>query len=323
MVTPGVPPIPHVGGPISGPGVPTVLIGGMPAACLGDMAVCVGPPATIIMGCPTVMIGPGGGGGGGGGAGSSGAGSATTSAKQALTDNIESTTKDEHWIEFELVDKAGNLISGIPYKLKDTESKESKSVVRLDGKIRRDSIKDGEAEVQLFHLSNAEWSKSEAEIGEKVKLTSDVEGFEDDTKATVSIFKKDIKRADFVFITFESSVQGGKIEVEWEFVLPDDQDEEVKSTNMRQEYSTPQYYFEVVVEMCKARSGLLKFKDWMEIELKDEEGKGFADEEYLLYLSNGEIRRGRLDNNGYKKEEKLPPGPSNLKFPNLSDTLNQ
>ena len=41
--------------------------------------------------------------------------------------------------------------------------------------------------------------------------------------------------------------------------------------------------------------------------LKDEEGKGFADEEYLLYLSNGEIRRGRLDRNGYKKEEKLPP----------------
>jgi len=57
MVTPGVPPIPHVGGPITGPGCPTVLIGGMPAAVMGDMCVCTGPPDTIILGSTGVMIG--------------------------------------------------------------------------------------------------------------------------------------------------------------------------------------------------------------------------------------------------------------------------
>jgi uncharacterized Zn-binding protein involved in type VI secretion len=56
MVTPGVPPIPHVGGPIS-LGCPTVLIGGMPAARLGDMCVCVGPPDAIALGSTTVLIG--------------------------------------------------------------------------------------------------------------------------------------------------------------------------------------------------------------------------------------------------------------------------
>lgn len=93
MVTPGVPPIPHVGGPITGPGVPTVLIGGVPAATMGDMCTCVGPPdtivlgsvgvliggkpaarmgdqcahgGTIVIGMPTVLIGEAGGGGGGG-----------------------------------------------------------------------------------------------------------------------------------------------------------------------------------------------------------------------------------------------------------------
>ena len=55
MVDP--PPKPHVGGPITGPGVATVLIGGMPAAVVGDMATCAGPPDTIIMGSATVMIG--------------------------------------------------------------------------------------------------------------------------------------------------------------------------------------------------------------------------------------------------------------------------
>ncbi|KAA0592742.1 putative Zn-binding protein involved in type VI secretion [Azospirillum lipoferum] len=57
MVTPGVPPIPHVGGPLTGPGMPTVLIGGLPAACVGDLCVCVGPPDTIVKGSATVLIG--------------------------------------------------------------------------------------------------------------------------------------------------------------------------------------------------------------------------------------------------------------------------
>jgi uncharacterized Zn-binding protein involved in type VI secretion len=50
-------PVPHVGGPISGPGVATVLIGGMPAAVVGDMAVCTGPPDSIVKGSATVTIG--------------------------------------------------------------------------------------------------------------------------------------------------------------------------------------------------------------------------------------------------------------------------
>lgn len=56
LITPGVPPVPHVGGPVSGPGAPTVLIGGLPAAKLGDLAVCVGPPDAIIKGSSSVMI---------------------------------------------------------------------------------------------------------------------------------------------------------------------------------------------------------------------------------------------------------------------------
>ena len=57
MVTPGLPPVPHVGGAVIGPGAPTVLIGKIPAAVVGDSAVCVGPPDTIIQGSSTVMIG--------------------------------------------------------------------------------------------------------------------------------------------------------------------------------------------------------------------------------------------------------------------------
>jgi uncharacterized Zn-binding protein involved in type VI secretion len=50
-------PVPHVGGPIMPPGCPTVMIGGMPAARVGDMCTCTGPPDSIVAGSGTVMIG--------------------------------------------------------------------------------------------------------------------------------------------------------------------------------------------------------------------------------------------------------------------------
>jgi uncharacterized Zn-binding protein involved in type VI secretion len=48
-------PVPHVGGPILPPGGITVLIGGLPAARMGDMATCVGPPDVIVLGSFTVL----------------------------------------------------------------------------------------------------------------------------------------------------------------------------------------------------------------------------------------------------------------------------
>ncbi|WP_417368597.1 PAAR domain-containing protein [Flavobacterium beibuense] len=77
-------PKPHVGGPILPGGNTTVLVGGMPAAVVGDNCVCAGAPdvlttgsssvfiagkpavrmgdptahgGTVTVGCPTVMIG--------------------------------------------------------------------------------------------------------------------------------------------------------------------------------------------------------------------------------------------------------------------------
>lgn len=57
MSTPAGPvQVPHVGGPIAGPGAVTVLIGGLAAAKVGDIAVCVGPPDSIVKGSMTVQV---------------------------------------------------------------------------------------------------------------------------------------------------------------------------------------------------------------------------------------------------------------------------
>jgi len=119
MVTPGTPPVPHVGGPITGPGCPNVLIGGLPAATIGDMCFCVGPPDTIArgstgvliggkpaarmgdntahggiisIGFPTVLIGETAGGGGAGNAGMSASGDADGNAN--LADSLDTSVID-------------------------------------------------------------------------------------------------------------------------------------------------------------------------------------------------------------------------------------
>ncbi len=54
MVEPG--PVPHVGGPIISAVAPTVLIGSLPAATVGSMATCTGPPDSVVKGSATVLI---------------------------------------------------------------------------------------------------------------------------------------------------------------------------------------------------------------------------------------------------------------------------
>jgi uncharacterized Zn-binding protein involved in type VI secretion len=160
--------VPHVGGPITAPGVPNVLIGGMPAATMGDMCVCVGPPdviilgssgvmiggrpaarmgdmtahgGNIVLGCFTVLIGETGGGGGGGmspGAGMSASVTQSMMNKKSLEnaaskgDGIASRTdKEDLKAQFTLVDEAQKPISGVQYEIETTSGKKYKG--KTDG----------------------------------------------------------------------------------------------------------------------------------------------------------------------------------------------
>jgi uncharacterized Zn-binding protein involved in type VI secretion len=166
-------PKPHVGGPVTSPGTPTVLIGGMPAAGLGDMCTCVGPPdvivvgssgvliggkpaarmgdstahgGTITLGCMTVLIGEAGGGGGGGGGGASTSGlsaNATVNVmnKKSLTEAAENgegiaskTEKDDLKAQFGLIDEAVKGIEDNKYEVETTEGKKYKGKTDSSGK---------------------------------------------------------------------------------------------------------------------------------------------------------------------------------------------
>lgn len=308
MMTPAVPPIPHVGGPIT-LGSPTVLIGNMPAARVGDMATCVGPPDTIAMGCMTVLIGEGGSGSGSGGSGGgSGAGAAQAAAKSAKAGSIESVTMAENWVEMKFTDKAGNPLNGINYKFKDTESKESKSILRQDGRIVRDGIKEGEVTVGLVSLNSAKWSKDKTEAGEKVKLSVNATGFDDNKIVEFTIFIKDANYSDHLLTKLESKTSGEKAETEWKIAV----DEKLLQISDKKDeigrYSQPYFYFDVFCEGQSAKSPLMYVSDKIEITLKDDEGKALSDKEYKIKMPSGEIKTGKLDGSGKVKIDKVSPG---------------
>jgi len=309
FITPGVPPIPHVGGPILPPGSPTVLIGGMPAARMGDMATCVGPPDSIILGCMTVMIGmAGSGSSSGGGAGSSGAASANASALTALSDNVEATTKEEHWIEFEMVDKAGNAVTGVHYKLTDTDNKESKAVIKSDGKIKRDGITQGQCKVILVDLFGASWSKEKAKVGDKIKLSVKSIGIDNGEKVEFTIFVKDINYSDHLLTKLEANINSDKAEIEWELKVDEDLIKIAEHKETIGRYSQPFFYFDAYCNELVAKSGILNVRDEIELVFKDEDGKVIKDKKYKIMLPSGEIKNGKLDSNGNAKIENISPG---------------
>jgi|GEM_PF-497014 len=55
MVNPG--PVPHVGGPILPPCKVNVLTGKLPQARISDRALCIGPPDVVVTGSATVLVG--------------------------------------------------------------------------------------------------------------------------------------------------------------------------------------------------------------------------------------------------------------------------
>jgi uncharacterized Zn-binding protein involved in type VI secretion len=297
MQTPAPVPVPHVGGPIS-IGCFVVLIGGKPAARMGDMCVCTGPPDTISSGCTTVLIGEGG--GGGAGAGQSG------EAKKVSDTVKEVKVEEGHHLDVTFTDKGGFPIGGVGYEVKGPDGTVSRGT--LAGRIRKGGVAKGDYDITLKAITQAKWSKTDAKVGDKVKLTAQTSGIPTGEPAKCEIFIRDSNYADKLLTTLETKVDNDKIEVEWEFKVDESFDKIQSEKEQTPRYSTPAWYFKVTSGGLSTRSNLLNYQDYLELRLKDDQGKPMANKKFRLYLSNGEIRDGQLDANGYAKVEKIPPG---------------
>jgi len=274
----------------------------------------------IMMGSTTVFINDGGGGGGGGGGSSVTKQTARTVAKQGAvtkaTTSSSDTSAEAHELDVQFVDKGGLPVSGPGYTVKYPGGQKVSG--NLAGGIKTNVPKSGDHEIALRTITRATWSATKARNGEKVTMTAEGIGFEDDDKATFLVWKKDFSRPDKLLARFpDVALSGQKAEQDWTYEYTEDDD---YANNPAPRYSSPKFYFTVAIGNLHARSGNLDYKDFVEIKLKGGDGNPAKGADYKLYTSSGEIRTGKLDDNGYAKEENVPPGPTSVTFPGQSDT---
>jgi hypothetical protein len=173
-------------------------------------------------------------------------------------------------------------------------------------------------------LQNIAWKSDAARRDEIILLSAEFTGCKDGEKAFVEIFEYDHDGNHDFMEKIEASVTDGKLDAEWKFVYQEDTDdilteEDAKKTGGK--YNPPEYYFTVTIGEKtwgdKQESSLLLFKDWLEVELQDEDGKPLADEPFTCFLADGTKQEGVLDANGYAKLESVSPGPVEVSFSNF------
>jgi uncharacterized Zn-binding protein involved in type VI secretion len=194
MQTPAVVPIPHVGGPVVGPGATTVWAGGMPVSLLGDLAICVGPPdilcmgsptvmaegrpvvrisdmtahmGNVIVGCPTVLVGDSGGAGSSQAATMSAAkaGGSTfvrsecnaQAAQAAAAAAAPSPPAAESWVEVEFVDRSGRPVPFQRVLVTDAAGVQRIGFSDAHGLVRGAGMAPGSCSITAPDLDDSSW----------------------------------------------------------------------------------------------------------------------------------------------------------------------
>ena len=177
-----------------------------------------------------------------------------------------------------------------------------------------------EIEEPLIKITNAQWDKTEARQGDTLTLTADVEGAQDGMGGEIEIYEHDVDGIHDLITKFPIAVANKKVETTWDYEYHEDTDEIPTDEELEKyglKYNPPEYFFVVRIKNAEDQSGILKFKDYVEIILKNPRGEPIADEEYILMLPDGSEITGNLDSEGYAKVEGIPPGKVTVRFPKL------
>ncbi len=163
--------------------------------------------------------------------------------------------------------------------------------------------------IQPVEIKNLKWDKKEARRGDIIKLTADVTNVYEGAEAEIQIWEHDSDGAHDLITKFPAIVKNNKIDVDWEYEYHEDTDEIPTEAEAEQGYNPPEYFFRVIIAGVSADSGLLEFKDWVEIEWLYPNGDPAANKKFKLFLADGNERSETFDANGKFRLEDMPPGP--------------
>lgn len=228
-------------------------------------------------------------------------------------------------IKIDISDKSGKKfetvkgkISGNHFWYQITVPEKAKDELYAEVKLTKHSLTKKSNALNLYppiQIKNLKWDKKEIRRGDTLKLSAEVSGIYDGAEAEIQIWENDADGAHELIAEFPYIIKNGKVNAEWEFQYLGKTDDISTSYESENGYQHPQYYFRIKVAEVYGDSELLKFTDCFEIKLVDYDGNPVKNIDYELYLPNGEMKKGKLDEDGYAKIEDVPPGKYEVKFP--------
>ncbi len=179
-------------------------------------------------------------------------------------------------------------------------------------------------------VSDLSWSATEARRGDQLTLKAKVKNVADSIPATITIYEHDQDGAHDKIAEIQTQVFNERIELQWEYRYFEDTDEiptEQELAEYGNHYNPPEYFFTVKIEDQEfgraQESGLLLFKDWIEIQLLNDEGEPVPNQKYKLTLADGSTREGELDSEGKVRLEDIPPGSITVTYPGAVPAVEQ
>lgn len=205
--------VPHVGGPLTGPGAPNVLINGKPVAVMGDMCTCAGPPDTIVQGNPSVLIN---------GVPVACAGDMTAHGGTITIGEANvliSTSKPNPKVTMPLKQIPFPKITvldhvGAAMKGKSEDMKQAK-------KNQEEIKKEAEEQEPRPAIYNVRWIKDDVvtrdgRIRKEIKIAADVTDISDGENITFSVERKNPKTGELEKVDINAIVKDGEAIGKWE-----------------------------------------------------------------------------------------------------------
>lgn len=230
-------------------------------------------------------------------------------------------------IKIEISDKSGKVFDTIKSKISGnffwtevTVPEKAKDELYAEVKLTKHGLSKKSNCMYIFpavQIKNVKWDKKEARRGDILKLTADVTNVYDGAEAEIQIWEHDSDGVHDLITKFPVIVKNQKIEVDWEYEYHEDTDEIPTKEESEKGYNPPEYFFRVNIAGVSAESGLLTFKDWIELQFNDRLGNPLKNENYVIILPDGSEKKGQLDEKGYAKIEGIPPGAFKVELPDL------
>lgn len=173
-----------------------------------------------------------------------------------------------------------------------------------------------------IEVVSIQWDKQVIHRDEEVKMTCIFTGgVEDGDRVTVKVLKYDSDGYHDPIVKIPTTVENGKVELKWKFMYQDDTNNipiQGELEKYGKSYEPPKYFFVVLVDNLTVgknqESGLLEFKDSIEIQLTDDDDDGCADIKGTCTLADGSSDDFTLDGDGKYSEEEIVPGKVVVSF---------